>query len=65
MRTVSGYLEKAEFIQPMFVGNLAEVHAEVGYSSKHSLQIVLSVYASSEDNGRLMDSIIYYLTACS
>jgi acyl-coenzyme A thioesterase 7 len=45
--TVSACVEKIKFMNPMLVGDLAEVHAEIGYTSPHSVQVIIDVYARS------------------
>lgn len=45
--TVSACVENTEFLRPMFIGELAEVHAEIGYTSKHSMQANIEIYAKN------------------
>lgn len=48
--TMTATLEKAEFLMPMFIGEIAEVYAELGYTSAHSMQVIVRVMAYNEDS---------------
>nr|XP_006812021.1 PREDICTED: cytosolic acyl coenzyme A thioester hydrolase-like [Saccoglossus kowalevskii] len=39
--------ERTSFLQPMFIGELAQLHAEVMYTSKHSLEVQVQVFAEN------------------
>lgn len=45
--TVSGCIESAALMKSMFVGEVAEVHAEVAFTSKHSIQVNVEVFAKN------------------
>jgi acyl-coenzyme A thioesterase 7 len=40
-------VEQTNFVKPMFVGELATVHADMTYSSKHSLEVQVLVFAEN------------------
>ena len=40
-------VEQTNFVKPMFVGELATVHANLVYSSKHSLEVQVLVFAEN------------------
>ena len=40
-------VEQTSFVKPMFVGELATVHADLTYSSKHSLEVQVLVFAEN------------------
>lgn len=44
-------VEKTDFLQPMFIGEVAKVHAELSYASKHSLEVTAFVWAENLKNG--------------
>lgn len=47
-------MERTDFLQPMFGGEVAEVHAEIGYTSPHSIQVIAEVYAKNVVTGNLV-----------
>lgn len=51
IRTMSGCLERADFLKPMLVGDIAEVEAEITYATARSLQVTATVYAKNKDDG--------------
>lgn len=44
-------VEKTNFLQPMFIGEVAKVHVELSYASTHSLEVTASVWAENLKNG--------------
>ncbi len=40
-------VEQTNFVKPMFVGELATVHADLTYSSEHSLEVQVLVFAEN------------------
>lgn len=40
-------VERTDFLQPMYIGEVAQVHVELGYASKRSLEVKASVWAES------------------
>ncbi|XP_028394159.1 cytosolic acyl coenzyme A thioester hydrolase-like [Dendronephthya gigantea] len=40
-------VEQTNFVKPMYVGELATVHADLTYSSKHSLEVQVLVFAEN------------------
>lgn len=44
-------VEQTNFVKPMFVGELATVHADLTYTSKHSLEVQVLVFAENLLNG--------------
>ncbi|PFX14919.1 cytosolic acyl coenzyme A thioester hydrolase-like [Stylophora pistillata] len=40
-------VERTDFIQPMFIGEVAQVHVQLGYASKRSLEVKASVWAEN------------------
>ena len=40
-------VEQTNFVKPVFVGELATVHADLTYSSKHSLEVQVLVFAEN------------------
>ena len=38
-------VERTDFLQPMYIGEVAQVHAELGFASKHSLEVKAYVWA--------------------
>lgn len=40
-------VEQTNFVKPMFVGEVATVHAELTYSSKHSVEVQVLVFAEN------------------
>lgn len=47
VETVSACVERADFLQPMMKGEVADVHAEIVYTSTHSLRIFVDIYAKN------------------
>ena len=44
-------VEKTDFVKPMFVGEVATIHADLTYSSKHSLEVQVLVFAENLAHG--------------
>lgn len=44
-------VEKTDFLQPMLIGEVAKVHAELSYASKHSVEVTAYVWAENLRNG--------------
>ena len=44
-------VERTDFLQPMFIGEVANVHAELSYASEHSLEVTVDVWAENLTNG--------------
>ena len=44
-------VEQTNFVKPMLVGELATVHADLTYTSKHSLEVQVLVFAENLVNG--------------
>ena len=44
-------VERTDFLEPMFVGEIAQIHAEVSYASAHSLEVQCTVYAENVVKG--------------
>jgi len=40
-------VERTDFLQPMYIGEVAQVHVELGYASKHSLEVKAFVWAEN------------------
>lgn len=40
-------VERTDFVEPMFVGEIAQIHAEMSYNSMHSLEVQCSVFAEN------------------
>ena len=40
-------VEKTDFLQPMYIGEVAQVHVQLGYASKHSLEVQAFVWAEN------------------
>lgn len=40
-------VERTDFLQPVYIGEVVQVHAELGYPSKHSLEVKVSVWAEN------------------
>ena len=40
-------VERTDFLQPMFIGEVAQVHVELGYASTHSLEVQACVWAEN------------------
>lgn len=40
-------VEKTEFLSPVFIGEVAQVTAEITYTSKHSLEVQVKVMAEN------------------
>jgi acyl-coenzyme A thioesterase 7 len=62
--TMTGCFEKADFASPMFDGEICEVYAELGYTSPHSLQVLLKLLAHAdgeEDKRLVMRAKIWYV----
>ena len=46
-----GSMEKAEFLLPVMNGDLCEVHACLGFTSSHSVEVIANVYAVKPSSG--------------
>ena len=44
-------VERMDFLEPMFIGEVAKVHAELSYASKHSVEVSVDVWAEDLING--------------
>eukprot|EP00794_Sanderia_malayensis_P015018 gene15018-16568_t len=44
-------VEETDFIQPMLIGEVAKVHAELSYASKHSVEVTVYVWAENLKSG--------------
>ncbi|XP_065061629.1 cytosolic acyl coenzyme A thioester hydrolase-like isoform X2 [Rhopilema esculentum] len=44
-------VERTDFLQPMLIGEVANVHAELSYASDHSLEVTVDVWAENLTNG--------------
>ncbi|KAK3741402.1 hypothetical protein QZH41_018040 [Actinostola sp. cb2023] len=40
-------VERTDFLQPVYIGEVVQVHAELGYASKHSLEVTVCVWAEN------------------
>lgn len=40
-------VERTDFLQPLYIGEVVQVHAELGFASKHSLEVKVSVWAEN------------------
>ena len=40
-------VERTDFLQPMYIGEVAQVHVELGYASRHSLEVKSFVWAEN------------------
>lgn len=40
-------VERTDFLQPSYIGEVVQVHADLGYASKHSLEVKVSVWAEN------------------
>ncbi len=40
-------VERTDFLQPMYIGEVAQVHVELGYASKRSLEVKAFVWAEN------------------
>lgn len=40
-------VERTDFLQPMYIGEVAQVHVELGYASKRSLEVKAGVWAEN------------------
>ena len=40
-------VERTDFVQPMYIGEIAQIHAELSYSSAHSVEVRCTVYAEN------------------
>ncbi|EDO37848.1 predicted protein [Nematostella vectensis] len=45
-------VERTDFLQPLFIGEVAQVHADLSYASKHSLEVKVSVWAENLVTGQ-------------
>ena len=48
IQSLTACLERADFLRPMLVGDIAEVEAEITYTTARSLQVTASVYAKNQ-----------------
>lgn len=44
-------VERTDFLQPMYIGEVAQVHVELGYASKNSLEVSAFVWAENLTTG--------------
>ena len=44
-------VERTDFLQPMYIGEVAQVHVELGYASKRSLEVKAFVWAENLATG--------------
>ena len=44
-------VERTDFLQPMLIGEVAKVHAELTYASKHSIEVTAYVWAENLKDG--------------
>ncbi|XP_029363283.1 cytosolic acyl coenzyme A thioester hydrolase isoform X1 [Echeneis naucrates] len=60
-------VEKAEFLSPMFVGEVAHVTSEITFTSKHSLEVQVKVMAENILTGakRLANKAALWYVPCS
>ena len=40
-------VERTDFLEPMFIGEIAKVHAKLSFASKHSLEVFVDVWAEN------------------
>ena len=54
-------IERTDFLQPMFIGEVAKVHAELTYASRHSMEVTAYVWAENLISGvkRLTNMYVY------
>lgn len=45
-------VERTDFLEPMYIGEVAQVYVELGYASKHSLEVKAFVWAENLTSGR-------------
>ena len=50
--TVLARVEHMDFYQPMYVGEIAQLHAAVTYTSPHSVEVTVDVWAENVLTGR-------------
>ena len=46
-------VERTDFMQPMHIGEVSELIAEITYTSKHSLEVQVTVWAEDIIKGKL------------
>eukprot|EP00794_Sanderia_malayensis_P015039 gene15039-16592_t len=53
-------VEETDFIQPMLIGEVAKVHAELSFASKHSVEVTVYVWAENLKSGteRLTNKLV-------
>lgn len=44
-------VERTDFLQPMLIGEVAQVHAELTYASNHSIEVTAYVWAENLKDG--------------
>ena len=44
-------VERTDFLQPMLIGEVAKVHAELTYASNHSIEVTSYVWAENLKDG--------------
>ncbi|XP_077998367.1 putative cytosolic acyl coenzyme A thioester hydrolase-like [Glandiceps talaboti] len=49
--TALARVERTEFLKPMFIGEVAQLHAEITYTSEHSLEVQVIVWAENIMHG--------------
>ncbi|XP_006812020.1 putative cytosolic acyl coenzyme A thioester hydrolase-like [Saccoglossus kowalevskii] len=45
--TALARVERTDFLKPMFIGEVAQLHAEISYTSEHSLEVQVIVWAEN------------------
>ena len=58
-------LERMDFLQPMYIGEVAELHAEITHTAHHSLEIQVKVWAENIMKGNYRVSMYPFLSQLS
>ena len=48
-------VEKTDFVQPMFIGEVAELHAEITHTAFHSMEVQVKVWAEDILKGEILE----------
>ena len=46
-------VERTDFLEPVYVGELVQIHAELSYVAKRSLEVECAVYAENVFEGKV------------
>ena len=59
---VTARLDRMDFLEPVFVGNALTLHAQLAYTGKTSMEVMVDIHAENLDTGEVVHTGTAWLT---